>query len=387
MKKKLLILFVFALAANLYAKGEEDGSDLPPVFVADVKESNPLWAPQKILETMRFTVINEVNGDDKGEGGFRVQDFEWRPVNLVSKEDGYTHVVRVLFNFDDVMTAEALQYGKDEKPGPVDDGVVEYYNRDLVREVVYQMDYDGPNSGNGDLGSGNFRIGKTDVPLYHSKSERSIFLRRSPRHHFELSETNVIAGGVGMDRVNFTAGTWNNDLNVTTDNWVVLMTADSLPDANNRTSAASFSLAHIEDDYESKRDGRRTFAEDRVLMSAGVYLAVLKALNLNVEYARQVEEGNADNVAESFVSVSADQAVDLPWAGRIRFGVRTDQLRAVDDGKDRARAAVALKKNIDIGGETRWDLIVEYGENYNTGSLFDNTNKQHYVDAGLKLKF
>ena len=387
MKKKLLILFVFALAANLYAKGEADGSDLPPVFVADVKESNPLWAPQKILETMRFTVINEVNGDDKGEGGFRVQDFEWRPVNLVSKEDGYTHVVRVLFNFDDVMTAEALQYGKDEKPGPVDDGVVEYYNRDLVREVVYQMDYDGPNSGNGDLGSGNFRIGKTDVPLYHSKSERSIFLRRSPRHHFELSETNVIAGGVGMDRVNFTAGTWNNDLNVTTDNWVVLMTADSLPDANNRTSAASFSLAHIEDDYESKRDGRRTFAEDRVLMSAGVYLAVLKALNLNVEYARQVEEGNADNVAESFVSVSADQAVDLHWAGRIRFGVRTDQLRAVDDGKDRARAAVALKKNIDIGGETRWDLIVEYGENYNTGSLFDNTNKQHYVDAGLKLKF
>ena len=165
------------------------------------------------------------------------------------------------------------------------------------------------------------------------------------------------------------------------------MTADSLPNASNRTSAASFSLAHIEDDYEIKRDGRRTFAEDRVLMSAGVYLALLKAMNVNVEYARQVEEGNADNVNESFASVSVDQAVDLPWAGRIRLGVRTDQLRAVDDGKDRARAAVALKKNIDFAGETRWDLVVEYGENYNTGSLFDDTNKQHYFDVGLKLKF
>ena len=384
MKKKLLLLFIFALVANLYAKGEEDELDLPPVFVADVNRSHPLWAPQKILETMTFTIVNEVNGDDKGEGGFRVQDFEWRPVNLVSKEDGYTHVVRVRFNFDDVMTAEALQYGKDEKPGPVDDGVVEYYNRDLVREVVYQMDYDGPNSGNEDIGSGNFRIGKTDVPLYHPKSARSIFLRRSPRHHFELSETNVIAGGVGVGGVNFTAGTWANDLNMTTDNWVVLMTADSLPNANDRTSGASFSLAHIEDDYESKRDGRRTFAEDRVLMSAGVYLAVLAALNVNLEYARQVEEGNADNVAESFASASLDQAVDLPLAGRIRLGVRADKFIAVDDGKDRARAAVALKKNL---ADTRWDFVVEYGENYNTGSLFDNTNKQHYVDVGLKLKF
>jgi len=387
MKKKLAILFVLALAANLYAKGEENELDLPPVFVADVNQSNPLWAPQKILETMTFTIVNEVNGDDKGEGGFRVQDFEWKPLNLVFKEDGYTHVVRVRFNFDDVMTAEALQYGKDEKPGPVDDGVVEYYNRDLVREVVYQMNYKGSENRHNDMGDGNFRIGKTDVPLYHPKSERSIFLRRSPRHHFELSEANVIAGGAGMGRVNFTGGTWTNDLDVTADNWVLLMTADSLPNASNRTSAASFSLAHIEDDYESKRDGRRTFAEDRVLMSAGVYLALLKAMNVNVEYARQVEEGNADNVNESFASVSVDQAVDLPWAGRIRLGVRTDQLRAVDDGKDRARAAVALKKNIDFAGETRWDLVVEYGENYNTGSLFDDTNKQHYFDVGLKLKF
>ncbi len=376
-------LFSYVFLGGAYADELGASDNLPPIFVRESKNTHPLWAVQKILETMKIKVVNEVNGDERGENGLRVQDWEWTPVNVTLTDRGDTHILRATFNFDDVLSSERLQYGDNgTAQDPADDGLVKKYNSDLAKEVVWI--YTGKHPGD-QLDSSYVKIGKTDVPLYHPTSGKSVFLRRSPRHHFEVTETNVVAGGVGSNGVNVIASIFNENVDVSVQDWSVMMTADTTPDAKGRVSSASFSVAHLEEDFENKRDGGQTFDRNRVLLSAGVYLALLKALTLNMELARHVEEGNADQVSESFSSVGLETDTNLlPLVGNVRVGLRTDRFLGVNSGDDRARAAVALRKKL---AGAKWDVVVEYGENYLTGSLFDNESKQHYLDVGFRLNY